>query len=360
MFDWASLEFAWIWCLLLLPVPLLIFRLLPAANRPVGAALRIPYFDQLATGQGERDERRSWRLWVAALIWLALVLAAARPQYIGEPVSVALSGRDLMLAVDISGSMETADMIVGGQMVTRLDMVKAVAGEFLERRVGDRLGLILFGRRAYLQTPLTFDRQTTRILLDESAIGLAGKETAIGDAIGVAVKRLITDPDDAQRGALPNDQKEDRKDEQAPAQPSERVLILLTDGANTTGAVTPIKAADLAASKGLKIYTIGVGADEMLVRSRFGSRRINPSSDLDEATLTRIAELTGGRYFRARDTEGLMDIYAALDELEPVAEEEQLLRPPTELYYWPLAVALLSSLMFAAQAVVVTRGVQRA
>lgn len=329
-------EFAWIAVLLLLPLPLLIYKLLPSANRPVGAALRIPHFAQLAGAKEEQVGRSIWRIVIATLIWLALVLAAARPQYIGEPVSIALSGRDLMLAVDISGSMETADMMLGGAMVTRLDMVKAVAGEFIQRRVGDRLGLILFGRRAYLQTPLTFDRETTRILLEESAIGLAGKETAIGDAIGVAIKRLTDD------------------------QASERVLILLTDGANTTGLVAPIKAAGLAASKALKIYTIGVGADEMLVRSRFGSRRINPSSDLDEESLIRIAELTGGRYFRARDAEGLAEIYAALDELEPVAEEEQMLRPPKELFYWPLALALLASLGLAAQNLITTWSVRTA
>ena len=188
-------------------------------------------------------------------------------------------------------------------------VVKQVAGDFIERRAGDRVGLILFGRRAYLQTPLTFDRQTTRALLEESAIGLAGKETAIGDAIGLAVKRLREEPE------------------------QNRVLVLLTDGANTAGAVEPLKAADLAAAEGLKIYTIGVGADEMMVRSLFGSRRINPSADLDERALTAIADKTGGRYFRARDTRSLMQIYGILDELEPAAEEEDVLRPPAELYW---------------------------
>ncbi len=337
----ATFQWAWWWWFAAIPLPLLAFWLVPRASSPVGAALRVPHFDAIAGQQTESSRPSLGRLLIASLIWLALIVAAARPQYVGEPVSIAVSGRDMMLAVDISGSMETADMMLSGQMVTRLAVVKAVAGEFLQRRVGDRLGLILFGRRAYLQTPLTFDRATTRILLDESAIGLAGKETAIGDAIGVAVKRL-SDPD------VVGDQTDDAA--------SERVLILLTDGANTIGSVTPIKAAELAASRGLKIYTIGVGADEMLVRSRFGTRRINPSSDLDEPTLIRIAEITGGRYFRARDTEALKEIYSALDELEPVAEEEQLLRPPTELFYWPLGLAAMLSIMLAAFRLLVARG----
>ncbi len=328
---------AWPWLLTLIPVPLLVWWLAPESPRPTGLSLRVPFFAQVADTSDTSNKSQRWlRILLAALAWLALVAAASRPQWIGEAISLPVTGRDLMLAVDISGSMETADMTLAVDVsgssvladrtmvdkpVTRLDMVKAVAGEFMERRVGDRLGLILFGRRAYLQTPLTFDRGTARVLLEESAIGLAGKETAIGDAIGLAVKRL--------RGESVQD----------------RVLILLTDGANTAGAVEPLKAADLAASENLKVYTIGVGADEMMVRSMFGTRTINPSADLDEKTLNAIADKTGGRYFRARDTAGLMQIYEILDELEPVAEEQEILRPPKELYFWPLGAALLISLL---------------
>lgn len=192
-----------------------------------------------------------------------------------------------------------------------------VGSQFIRRRTGDRLGLILFGRQAYLQTPLTFDRDTVRTLLREAVIGLAGKETAIGDAIGLAVKRLKDKAIDS------------------------RVLILLTDGANTAGEVEPTKAAELAAQHGLKIYTIGIGADEMVVRSFFGNRRINPSAELDEKTLTAIAQKTGGRYFRARNTKEFEEIYRILDQLEPVAKESQSFRPRTALYFWPLAVGLL-------------------
>ncbi|MBL4774509.1 MAG: VWA domain-containing protein, partial [Mariprofundus sp.] len=189
-------------------------------------------------------------------------------------------------------------------------------------------GLILFGTNAYVQTPLTFDRQTVRILLNESAIGLAGKSTAIGDTIGLAVKRL-------QQSALSS------SPNQKNIEPFDRVLILLTDGVNTAGTINPQQATDLAVKAGLKIYTIGIGADAMMVDSFFGAQRINPSSELDEKGLTAIAEQTGGRYFRARDTDELDDIYSMIDDLEPVEREGKMFRPLHALFMWPLALALL-------------------
>ncbi len=264
--------------------------------------------------------RRPLLAGAAALVWLGLLLAAARPQWVGEIESFPITGRDLLLAVDISGSMDTQDMILANRPVNRLSMVKQVAGEFIQRRRGDRVGLILFGSRAYLQTPLTFDTETTAILLEESEIGLAGRETAIGDAIGLAVKRLREDA------------------------ASDRVLILLTDGANTSGEVQPLQATEFAAREGLRIYTVGVGADEMMVQDFFGSRMVNPSADLDEDTLTAIAERTGGAYFRARDAESLAQIYEQLDELEPVESDEEIIRPIDELFFWPLGIGFLIGL----------------
>jgi Ca-activated chloride channel family protein len=272
------------------------------------------------TGSRPARFNSGWSVLVAAMAWLLLVTAAARPQWIGDPIELPASGRDLMLAVDLSGSMEAKDFELNGQAVDRLTATKAVAGEFIQRREGDRLGLILFGENAYLQTPLTFDRQTVHTLLLESVIGLAGKKTAIGDAIGLAVKRLRDNASES------------------------RVLILLTDGANTAGEITPSRAAELSASAGLKIYTIGVGADEMVVRSLFGQRLVNPSQDLDEETLRDIAQKTGGRYFRARNTAELEQIYKLLDELEPVEIEALSFRPTEALFYWPLAAALLMAL----------------
>lgn len=314
------IEIAWPAAVLALPLPWLVRRFTPAVE-PAGGAIRVPFFPHLALS-AEAPTPSPARVALAALAWCALLAAAVRPQWVDDPIALPASGRDLLLSVDISGSMETQDLFLAGQPATRLEVVKDVVGDFLARRVGDRVGLILFGRRAYLQTPLTFDRETAQQMLDEAVIGLAGKETAIGDAIGLAVKRLREQAHD------------------------EKVLILLTDGANTAGAVDPLKAAQLARQEGIRIYTIGVGADEMMVRSLFGARRVNPSADLDEATLTAIADQTGGRYFRARDAEELVEIYALLDELEPVESDQQVLRPRRELFHWPLAGALaLSALL---------------
>jgi Ca-activated chloride channel family protein len=313
---------AWPWLLLLAPVPWLLRLLMPASPSGDLQALRVPWFSSVAGGKAGWM-RRPWLALLATLIWLLLVVAAARPQWIGEIESLPVTGRDLLLAVDISGSMDTQDMILDKTAVNRLKVVKKVAGEFIQRRHGDRVGLVLFGSRAYLQTPLTFDTQTTATLLDESEIGLAGRETAIGDAIGLAVKRL--------------------RDDAA----SDRVLVLLTDGANTSGEVQPLQAAEFAARDGLTIYTVGVGADEMMVQDFFGSRVVNPSADLDEETLRTIAERTGGRYFRARDAKGLEKIYEILDELEPVESDVEIIRPVDELFYWPMGLAYVFALLSA-------------
>ena len=320
-----GLTLAWVWLLLLLPLPWLARRWLPAAPRAGLQALKVPWFEMMSSGRGGWMKKPVLAA-LASLAWILLVSAAARPQWVGEIESLPVTGRDLLLAVDISGSMDTQDMILQRNAVNRLTVVKKVAGEFIQRRRGDRVGLVLFGSRAYLQTPLTFDTETTAVLLDESEIGLAGRETAIGDAIGLAVKRL--------------------RDDAA----SDRVLILLTDGANTSGEVQPMQAAEFAEREGMTIYTVGVGADEMMVQDFFGSRLVNPSADLDEDTLKAIAERTGGVYFRARDAEALARIYEVLDELEPVESDQESIRPVDELFFWPLTGAfllVLAAAMFA-------------
>lgn len=311
-------EFAWVWLLAAWPLPLLA-RYLPEA-RQRDAALRVPFFKTLTELHGSVTElpgqRRRLRLpW---LIWTLLIIAAARPQWVDETQELPSSGREMLLAVDISGSMRVPDMQLGGQAVDRLTMTKSVLTRFLSRRIGDRIGLVLFGLRAYLQAPLTFDRDTVQHFLNDAEIGLAGDGTAIGDAIGLAVKRL----------------------HQRPAE--QRVLILLTDGANNAGEIAPLKAAQLAAEAGVKIYTIGVGADELVINDGiFGARVVNPSEDLDEKTLSAVAKASGGRYFRARDTEALEQIYALLDQLEPVNADPVVFRPAQGLFVWPLGLALL-------------------
>jgi len=311
---------SWPWLLLLAPLPWLVRRLFPESPSKDMQALKVPWY-QAVIGSKSGWMKRPVLAAMAALVWIMLVLAASRPQWVGEIDTLPITGRDLLLAVDISGSMDTQDMIWNQRAVNRLVVVKHVAGEFLQRRRGDRVGLVLFGSRAYLQTPLTFDTETTATLLDESEIGLAGRETAIGDAIGLAVKRLREDST------------------------SERVLILLTDGANTSGEVQPLQAAEFAAREGLTIYTVGVGADEMMVQDFFGSRVVNPSADLDEDTLRTIAERTGGVYFRARDAQGLAEIYEILDELEPVESDVEAVRPVDELFHWPMSMAYFLTLI---------------
>ncbi len=257
------------------------------------------------------------------MIWAALVFAAARPLWIGDAVELPNSGRDLMLAVDISGSMRVEDMRVGNRMARRIDAVKELGSDFMARRSGDRLGLILFGSRAYLQSPLSFDVQTVQRFLREAQIGFAGQETAIGDAIGLAVKRLRERP------------------------ASNRVLILLTDGQDTASTVDPIEAARLAASLEVRVYTIGIGAESLtlpgLLGSPLGARTVNPSADLDESSLQSIAEITGGMYFRARDPQELGRIYAILEELEPLEVDSTLYRPQQSLAAIPLVLALCLS-----------------
>ena len=315
----------WPWALALLPLPYLVYRLIPRARQDNNAALWVPTlspYQGASATRGVKPQRR-WLRWLTILSWLLLVFSCTRPQWLGEPIELPVSGRDLMLAVDLSGSMRTDDFRLAGRSVDRLTSLKAVAGAFIEQRQGDRIGLILFGEQPYIQAPLTFDHNTVTQLLNEAVVGLAGNKTAIGDAIGLAVKRL-------------------RKDPQA-----KNVLILLTDGASNSGAIDPLKAAQLAAQRGLKVYTIGIGAEAVEVGSFFFKRTVNPSLDLDEKTLKTIADTTGGRYFRARDTEELAQIYQQLDQLEPVEKDKQVYRPYTELYLYPLAAALVGALLIA-------------
>lgn len=308
-------ELEWPWLLCAIPLPWLLRWLLPRARVDGGQALRVPFFEELA-GRASAGSVPVARLLAPTLAWLLLCIAAARPVWVGEAEEQPATGRDLLLAVDVSGSMAAEDMEVAGRRVSRLAAVKVVLNDFLQRRAGDRVGLLLFGQRPYLVTPLTFDRDAVRAQLLDSQVGIAGRETAIGDAIGLSVKRLRERPQD------------------------QAVVILLTDGVNTAGALEPRKAAELAAAEGVRIYTVGIGTDARAARV-FGLTVQTGGAEIDEETLTYVAQTTGGRYFRARDTGELAGIYAELDRLEPVESEGEPLRPRHELYPWPLAAALL-------------------
>jgi len=313
----------WLWPLafLLVPAPILV-RWLIKASKKKQPALTVPSlegFSGLSTNESFNATLSTVKIMLLWLAWILLIAAVARPQWVGEMVSLPTTGRDLMLAIDISGSMATEDMQVNNDYVDRLSVVKAVISQFLDARKGDRVGLVLFGTNAYVQAPLTFDLKSVKKLMIEAPVGIAGGKTAIGDAIGLTVKRL-----------------RERQNE-------EKVVILLTDGANNVGEIPPIKAAELASVDGIKIYTIGVGAEEMRVPSLFGSlagRTTNPSADLDEETLSKIAEATQGRYFRAKDTNTLAQIYELIDQLEPIEQEPETYRPFQVLYYWPLGISL--------------------
>ncbi|KFZ38723.1 IMP dehydrogenase [Shewanella mangrovi] len=312
------LTLAWPWLLILLPLPLIIRR---KPTVLTGGQLNLPgvagYANSAAT---VTTGKRPWLLWC---LWCLLVLAIARPQWLGEPIELPTKGRDLMVAVDLSGSMQIEDMVLDGKTVDRFSVIQKVVSDFIERRKGDRIGLILFGDNAYLQAPLTQDRRSVAQYLQEAQIGLVGKQTDIGDAIALAVKRF------------------DRMEK------SNRVLILLTDGSNNTGTIMPDQATEIAAKRGVTIYTIGLGADVMERRTLFGIERVNPSADLDEAQLKRIADKTHGRYFRARNPKDLDAIYQEIDKLEPISRDALSYRPQSELFYWPLGLALLLVLLQA-------------
>ncbi|MBT8435415.1 MAG: VWA domain-containing protein [Gammaproteobacteria bacterium] len=318
------LGFDWWWAMLLLPLPLLARSLLPTADN-ADVALAVPLLNQhrLTDASSNKSSARFARIcfW---LFWICLVAAASRPYWLGDPLSRTISGRDLMLAVDISGSMSETDMTINSKTASRIEVLKVVVEKFIQRREGDRLGLILFGTNAYTYVPLTFDLDTLSKLLADTSTGLAGRHTAIGDAIGLAVKTM---------------REQDNE---------HRVLILVTDGSNTAGFGNPVIAAQAARQQGLTIYTIGVGTDAQTLGRTYGLNNIPTGVALNERVLGKIAEVTGGEYFRATNAQALEKIYLTLDELEPVEYNYQSHRPRSELFTLPLASGILLMVCFTA------------
>lgn len=312
------LTLAWPWVLVLVLIPLIVKWRKPGGQSVDAPVLPVGHWLSDLPGVSRRGNAVPlWQQLLLFLMWTLLVIALARPQHVGEQVQMPVSGRDLMLVVDISPSMDEQDMVLQGRSINRLQAVKRVLDDFISRRQGDRLGLILFGTEPYVQAPLTFDLETVRTLMREAGLGMAGRATAIGDAVGLATKRLRDRPQD------------------------QRVVVLLTDGANTAGEITPDKATEIAAAASIRLYTIGIGAESMVQRGLLGSRRVNPSRDLDENLLTRMAQQTGGEYFRARSLPELELIYESIDQLEPIELEGKFYRPVTELYVWPVGLAVL-------------------
>lgn len=313
-------EFVYLWVFLLLPLALIARYFLNAKQRDY-TQIWIPLAQGLTEQQSQLQKNRLTML-IPWLVWLLLLSALAKPIWFGEPIRLQQQSRDMMLSLDLSGSMQEVDMPLNGQTVERLTLVKDLLKTFIGKRHGDRLGLILFADHAYLQTPLTFDLKTISQMVDETQIGLVGSRTAIGESIAMAIKRFV-----------------ENKNEQ-------RVLILITDGANTAGTIKPLMAAKQAAKNNITIYTIGIGADEMIKRTLFGRQRVNPSADLDEKSLSEIAKLTGGQYFRARNQDELQNIYKKINELEPINSDFLEFRPEKDLFYWPLSAAIIILLLF--------------
>jgi Ca-activated chloride channel family protein len=316
-------EFAWPWLFLLLPLPWLIRALAPPV-RQHNAALNTPFYHELHELQRAQNKTVPyWRNQTAfyILIWLLLLCAAARPHVQGSLQERPNSGRDLLIAVDVSSSMLYSDMTLQGSSLSRMDFVKYWLDSFLAARHGDRLGLILFGSQAYLQAPLTYDHHSVRTWVQEAQPGIAGNTTSIGDAIGLAIKRLRMRPAE------------------------HRVLILITDGANNSGVMSPLAAAQLAARYQIKIYTVGIGSHkaESLLEA------IEPASlELDELTLKNIAKTTAGEYFHLTDSNDLALMHNSLGQLEPTSDYRIPQRSVREFYSWPLAAALLLSMLLMA------------
>lgn len=327
----SNLSFVWPWLLALLPVPWLINRLVkpvPKQHSPLLAPQIISRVEAELPEESlvEVNQTNQRMSLLALLIWFSLIAALTRPVLYLDSTPFQISGKEIILAVDLSGSMQKEDMYLEGDEVNRLVAVKSVVSEFINRRQGDRMGLVVFGTQAFLQSPLTYDLETVKTLLNETEIGMAGKNTAIGDSIGLTLKHF----------------KENKLDTEI----TSAVLILLTDGSNTAGVVDPMEAAVKAKEMGLKIYTVGVGK----VKSRTGLDRFLASrSDMDIEALTEIAQTTGGQFFQANDTEQLAEIYQHINQLESVEHEIFSYRLRTELYYWPLAFAFIFSLLLAWQ-----------
>lgn len=316
-------SFAWAWCLLLLIVPFILHFLRSKKSiKTQEVALKVPFFVELESisNQKSQTQRSNFASLFLYSIWILLVIALARPQLISETQFIQPQGYDLMLAVDTSGSMEIEDLEWNGYPIDRYSMIKRLFVPFIESRQGDRLGLLFFGSYAYLQAPLTKDRQTIKKWLDESFIGLAGTQTAIGDGLALSVKKLTEDE-----------------------QTKNPIIILLTDGANNSGQLSPEIAAEIAQKENIKVYAIGLGSDK-LIQTRSGA--VSASYDLDEKALQNIAEKTGGKYFRARTNEDLLEITKAINQLEPIEQPHESVQLIEEYYDIPLALALLLTLGF--------------
>ena len=308
----------------LLFLPFVIYWVLSRIDDTYGEAISIPFLKDLKDIKYKAEHSKlmnishpivvSLKFFYLFIVWGLLVTAVARPQHVGEPYHLKSENRDIMLVVDISNSMQQPDFSTRTQRIDRMTAVKHVVSQFIGKRTEDRVGLVLFGTLAYLQSPLTFDKRAVQEILLNTDAGMAGNSTSIGDALGIALKNL--------------------KDEK---QKDNKVIILLTDGENNDGSLSMAQAIDLAEKEGIKIYTIGVGGDISFMSSFFSLR----SNELDEKSLKALANKTKGNYFRAKDLNSLNEIYKRIDELEPQSDEGSVVQEIKELFYVPLLIAFI-------------------
>ena len=301
------------WALLLLPLPVAVLMLAPPKRNRV-AALRIPFFERVVQAAGARAgegsvvlARSRWQLLLACLVWLLVVVGLARPERIGEPITRTEAARDIMLAIDLSGSMAYRDFPDGADTtVSRLEAVQRVVSDFIAERETDRVGLIVFGDRAYVQLPFTRDLATALDLVQLMEVAMAGPQTALGDAIGLAIHAFEA------------------------SEIEDRLLILLTDGNDTVSRMTPVNAAGIAAAENIVVYTIGIGDTEATGQDR-----------VDFAVLEEIASRTGGEFFNAEDETALASVYAHIDAAAAAETRSESWRPRSSLVHWPAGAALL-------------------
>lgn len=311
------LEFAYPLALLATPLPILAWWLLPPQRERV-SALRVPFFEPITAAAGSEARagavilRRRWlQLFVAVLVWLLLVAGLAKPEWVGQPIVRTEAARDIMLALDLSGSMDYHDFPgEDGEVVSRFEAVQRVVDRFVTAREDDRIGLIVFGTKAYLQLPFTRDLDTARALVDLMDVGMAGPKTALGDSIGLAIRSFETSEVD------------------------ERLLILLTDGNDTASKMTPINAADIARLNGVEIYTIGIGDTAATGEDR-----------VDFDVLAAIAERTGGEFYNAQDEAALDAVYRRIDQTAVADVRTQSWRPRQSLVHWPVGLAVILILL---------------
>ena len=311
----------------LLILPFFIYFLLPPLKGLHGDALRVPFLNDIAqinllAGSlwGQKSQGKSSKLLYAILYtsWIFLSLAVARPQWVGEPLRTNNYGRDILLVTDISTSMLEPDFTYNNRRIDRLTAVKLAADSFIKQRTSDRIGLILFGTRAYLQSPITFDKQSVLDILWSTDAGMAGNSTAIGDAVGLALKTLSS----------------------SPTADKDKTIILLTDGENNDGSLSMPEVLKLAKDENIKIYTIGVSGENQILNSFFGVK-LPQIKGLDEETLKLLAAETKGNYYRASDTNSLQQIYKEIDSLEPSLDKDQYIQERKDLFYYPLAISLM-------------------